>query len=185
MSRTGGSDEYSNEHDDDDNDDDKYSDDEVRDENDEFLRVGQMVVSKFQAKLYGFQKKSGKVGAVAGANKNIRGKSHKKDNVLSENMESIAKPVRRFEDKLRGGQFGKDSERVNCTFKPSKSKAAVNAMHNKDCGYDFLDEPEDEEGKGGGPVFKGSGTDLFLKRMDNKVSEAYAYVKCERSEIDG
>ena len=131
----------------------EYENDAYSDDSDdcEFLRVGQMVVSKYQAKLYGIKKPS-------------QNRKKKKEVVLSENMEAIACPVRRYEERSQKNVFGKESERINCTFKPAKSKAAINAMNNKDCGYDFLTEPNPEETAI--PTF--GKTDMFLKRMDNK-----------------
>ena len=81
-------------------------------------------------------------------------------------MEKISKPVRKFNTRTPK-TFAKESEKVHCTFKPSKSKAAVAAMKSKDCGYDFL---ENLENNGDG----------FIKRMD--AFESYRRNKFQRDQ---
>lgn len=130
-------------------DDNNYNEHENNDNDTEFIKIGNMVLSKHQAKLYGIKKASTtnmvarNTNSSKKSNKNVK----KSAKTLSNNMESIAKPARKYEEpESKNKPFGKESERANCTFKPSRSKAAQSAMKNPDCGYDFIQDKEEEVG---------------------------------------
>ena len=78
---------------------------------------------------------------------------HTHSTLSVEKLDRIAAPVRKYAGRDDQKKFAKESEKVNCTFKPSKSKAAVSAMKSSDCGYDFLDNLEKDNSD-------------FIKRMD-------------------
>jgi len=142
-----------------------YSEDEEEEEEGVFLRIGRMTLSETQAKLYGLKKDPKKPKFVVPTYKAAAERS-KRSRLSAAKMEKISKPVRKFNSRTPQ-TFALESEKTNCTFKPSKSKAAVAAMKSNDCGYDFLDNLE-KEGEG------------FIKRMD--AFENYRRSKFQRDQ---
>ncbi|GMI18318.1 hypothetical protein TrLO_g6180 [Triparma laevis f. longispina] len=133
---------------DDHEDDEEYGEDFNDHEEGVFLRIGRMKLTENQAKIYGLKLKPG--------SKFVKPSYQKKKKTTAklsvEKLDRIAKPVRKYAGR-DDGRFAKESDKVECTFKPSKSKAAVSAMKSSDCGYDFLDNLEKNSSD-------------FIKRMD-------------------
>ncbi|GMH97514.1 hypothetical protein TrST_g9262 [Triparma strigata] len=131
----------------------EYGEDFDGEEEGVFLRIGQMKLTETQAKIYGLKKNPKKPNSKFVVPAYKGGKKGKKSTLSVEKLDRIAAPVRKYAGQDDQKKFAKESEKVNCTFKPSKSKAAVSAMKSSDCGYDFLDNLEKDNSD-------------FIKRMD-------------------
>lgn len=141
------------ENEDGDNDDEEYADDmeSLEKEAGVFLRIGQMTLTKTQAKLYGLKKsnKNSKFVVPSFTRQKPSGRNVKDRAAF---RDKLARPVRAYTAKDKPKEFAKESEKVNCTFVPTKSRAAKAAMKSQGCGYDFLDNLDKDDG--------------FIPRMD-------------------
>jgi hypothetical protein len=119
-----------------------------------FLRIGQMTLTKTQAKLYGLKKsKKNSKFVVPSFTRQPKKKPSGGPNVdRAAFRDKLAKPVRTYAARDKPRDFAKESEKANCTFVPTKSRAAKAAMKSNGCGYDFLDNLEKDDG--------------FIPRMD-------------------
>ena len=106
-----------------------------------------MTLTSNQAKLYGLAKATPTSNFVRSS---LPHSSRPPSKLTVEKMARISRPS--VAQSVCG--YAKDSERVHCTFKVSRTKAATVAMNSKGCGYDFLTNDD------------ASNQATFVQRMD-------------------